>query len=67
MDYLHHKKQLGDADFATGSNENGESVVWEHGEHGTIRTTTFQDNGWAVVHIWHDDGRVEELFEKYED
>jgi len=46
-----------------GVDEYGNRVIISRAWEGCVKRTTYLDNGWALVHYYHEDGTVEELFE----
>lgn len=46
-----------------GKNKQDENIIVEDGERVKV-TKTYQSNGWIRVTIEHDDGTVEELYER---
>lgn len=53
-----------DGEFAmAGTDEYGNRVIISRAWEGCVKRTTYLDNGWALVHYYHEDGTVEELFE----
>jgi len=51
--------------FCSGTDADGQLVLFQRApQYGNcVKRTTFQDNGWAVAHWYHEDGTVEETFE----
>lgn len=62
-EYRKLKAFMGEKSSIAGQNENGEDVILEAGE-SSIKMTTFQFNTWIRINIYHEDGTVEELYEK---
>lgn len=46
-----------------GKNEDNENILISINEH-NITVQTFQNNGWLRTNIYHDDGTIEELYDK---
>lgn len=52
--------------ICAGNDEDGNQVMFQWAKEfgNCVKRTTFQDNGWAVIHYYHEDGTVEEMFER---
>lgn len=50
--------------FDSGVNEKGEYVVIGRCAGGAVYARTLQGNGWARVDYYHEDGTVEETYER---
>lgn len=50
-----------------GRNQDGEAFILEGGSYidgKCFKLTTAQNNGWCRIHLYHEDGRVEEMYER---
>lgn len=59
-DFYNDKSELG---IFTTTNENGETVILEITP-GFLKTSTYQNNDWIRINIYHKDRTVEETYEK---
>lgn len=64
-DYASIKSAL-EQGYDAGKTDSGNLVTFGYAEFGAVTRTIFQNNGWACIQYFHEDGTVEEMFERYE-